>query len=357
MEVCADAAIVMVVRNSVVLVLSAALACAQTTLVLPSSHATLEGTTSTNVPFGRSTPMRVQQIYDAMLFSASGTITQIAFRLDGGSTATGKQVDCEIRMSTTPLALVAVSSTFAANRGTNETVVLPRQLLTLPSMASAQTPSPMLAPIPLAVPFAYNPQLGSLCIEIVVFGQPPGGYTLDATFVCNSPEVAIGPASCQPATGLPLRVESASAQVLWGRPWLTRALDAPPGSLVILALGSTEVGTWNGAPLPVDLSTAGAPSCFVSIDALQTYFQVALGDGSAPFNFGIPNDPRLIGVTLRYQAGALQNGLNALGVITSQAKKVTICGLEPVVRVWSSGTTATDGVKELGTAPVIEVRL
>lgn len=347
----------MVVRNSVVLALSAALASAQTTLVLPSSHATEEGTTSTNVPFGRSTPVRVQQVYDAMLFAQAATITQLAFRLDGGSTALSKQVDCEIRMSTVPLSLIAVSSTFATNRGVDETVVLPRQVLTLPGMVSALTPSPMLPPIPLAVPFAYDPQQGSLCIEIVVFGQPPGAYTLDATFVCNSPEVAIGPASCQPVQGVPLRVESASAQVLWGRPWIARALDAPPGSLVILALGSSEVGTWNGAPLPVDLSPAGAPSCFVSIDSLQTFFQVALGDGSATFNFSVPNDPRLVGAWVRYQAAALQNGLNALGVITSQAKKVEICGFEPVVRVWSSGITATDGVRELGTAPVIEVRV
>jgi hypothetical protein len=154
---------------------------------------------------------------------------------------------------------------------------------------------------------------------------------------------------------LPLRIENASSGVMWGRPWLVRALDAAPGSLVVLALGSSETGTWNGAPLPVDLTPAGAPSCFVSIDIVDTFFQAALGDGSAAFGFNVPNDPRLTGVWLRYQAGALTNGANALGVLTSQAKKIEICGFEPVARVWSSGTTATDGLREIGTAPVLVV--
>lgn len=345
----------MVVRNLVVLFASAVLACAQTPLVVPFSHAATEGTTSTNVPFGRSTPVRVQQVYDPMLFPGARTITQVAFRLDGAATAASKQVDCEMRLSTCPLPLVLTGSNFAGNRGLDETIVLPRQLLTLPASSAAATPSPFLAAIPLAVPFAYDPQNGALCLEVVVFGQPPGAYTLDATFVCTSPEIAVGPTACQPQVGLPLRVESSSTQVLWGRPWVARALDAPPGSLVLLAIGSGSTGSWNGASLPVDLTPAGAPSCFVSIDVLQAFFQVALGDGSAQFGFQVPNDPRLLGAWIHFQAGALQTGLNAMGVVTSQAKKVQVCGFEPVVRIWSSGITATDGVRELGTAPVLQL--
>ena len=30
-------------------------------------------------------------------------------------------------------------------------------------------------------------------VEIVVFAQPPGSYSLDATYVCDSPEAAFGP--------------------------------------------------------------------------------------------------------------------------------------------------------------------
>lgn len=345
----------MVFRTLFVLAATAVLASGQTPLVVPGSHAATDGSTSTNVPFGRSTPVRVQQVYDPMLFPGARTITEVAFRLDGGATSAQKQVDCEIRMSTCPLSLVVVGSNFAANRGADETVVLPRQIVTLPAMATVQTPSPFLPAIALAVPFVYDPQAGPLCLEVVVFGQPPGAYTLDATFVCNSPEIAVGPTACQPQVGLPLRVESASTQVLWGRPWVARVLDAVPGSLVVFAFGSGSTGTWGGLQLPVDLTAAGAPNCFVSIDVLDTYFQVALGDGSAQFGFSVPNDPRLLGAWVHYQAGALQSGLNAMGVVTSQAKRIQVCGFEPVVRVWSSGITATDGVRELGTAPVLKL--
>ena len=345
----------MACKKLLVLCATTALASAQNALVLPASHAALEGTTSTNVPFGRSSAVRVQQVYDAMLFSGPRSITALSFRIDGMATAAQKQVDCEIRMSTTARPLTQTSPTFALNRGANETVVRSRRLLTLPASGTAAQPSPFLPQIALDAPFAYDPAQGSLCVEIVVHAQPPGAYPLDATYVCDSQEQPIGPAACQPSQGLPLRIENASSGVMWGRPWLVRALDAAPGSLVVLALGSSETGTWNGAPLPVDLTPAGAPSCFVSIDIVDTFFQAALGDGSAAFGFNVPNDPRLTGVWLRYQAGALTNGANALGVLTSQAKKIEICGFEPVARVWSSGTTATDGLREIGTAPVLVV--
>jgi hypothetical protein len=333
----------------------AASVAAQNVVVLPASHATREGTTSTNVPFGRSSAVRAQHIYDAMLFAGPANITGLSFRIDGMVTAAQKTVDCEIRLSTSPRTLVQTSPTFAQNRGLNEVVVLARRMLTLPASPNAAQPSAFLPQVSFDVPFAYDPAQGSLCVEIVVFAQPPGAYPLDATYVCDSPEQSVGPAACPRQNGLPLRIESASNGVLWGRPWLVRALDAAPGSLVLLALGGSETGTWNGAQLPVDLTLAGAPGCFVSIDIVDSFFQTALGDGTASFGFQVPNDPRLTGVWIRYQAGALTAGANALGVVTSQAKKIEICGFEPVVRVWSTGTSATDGLREVGTAPVLRV--
>jgi hypothetical protein len=331
-------------------------AAAQAPLVLPTSHAAYEGTTWTNIPFGRSTPVRVQAVYDAMLFPGGPhTLAAIAFRLDGDTPAASKQVDCEIRMSTAALPLVATSATFAQNRGADEVVVLPRQLVTLPAHSVLASPSPFLPAIALPVPFAYDPAAGALLVEIVVFGQGPGSYALDATFVCDSPEVLVGPPACAPLQGQPLQLQSATTQVMWGRPWLVRALDAAPGALVVLALGATDTGTWNGAPLPVDLAPAGAPSCFVSIDIVDTFFQVALGDGTATFAFAVPNDPGLVGQWVRFQAATVGSGLNGLGVVTSQARKVQVCGFEPVARVWAGDLAALAGSREIGTAPVVQL--
>lgn len=328
---------------------------AQAQLVLPASHAQREGTASTNTPFGRSTASRVQCLYDGSLFAGAGTITAIAFRLDGDQTALQKQVDCEIRMSTSARSLVAMAADFASNRGVDEVVVLPRQIITLPAVSTVATPSPMPAPIALPVPFHYDPANGPLLLEIAVFQLPPGAYVLDATYVCDSPEVLVGPPACAPQQGLSLRVESTTTQVIWGRPWIARALDAPPGANVVFALGTTDVGTWAGLPLPVALDSIGAPGCFVSIDANELYYQTAGADGTAVFAFTVPNRPELLGYWAHFQAGVYAPQFNALGLITSQAKKVQVCGFEPVARLWSNGTAATIGNLEIGTAPVIQV--
>lgn len=328
---------------------------AQTTLVLPASHLAREGSSSTNVPFGRSSAVRVQQIYDGRLFAGPVVITQLALRLDGGTTAAQKQVDVEMHMSTLPMHLVDFSADFAQNRGLDETVVLARQMLTLPAMTTAATPSPFLANITLDVPFAYDPALGPLELEILVHGQPPGAYSLDATYVCDSPEAVVGPLACGQPGANPLRVEAATTQVIWGRPWVVRVLDALPGAMTVLVLGTKESGPWGGFVLPQDLGVFGAPGCYLSIDLAAVFLQAALGDGSATYTFVIPNNPALVGLWLRYQAGAFNANANAVGFVTSQAKKSELCGWEPVGRVWASGLTATVGTREIGVAPVVQI--
>ena len=337
------------------LVLLASSVVAQTTLALPTSHVATEGSTFTNVPFGRSTPTRVQYVYDTMLFSGPVAITEVQFRLDGGVTAPNKVVDCEMSMSTLPSALVALSTDFAQNRGADEATVLSRQLLTLPSQSTGAMPNGYLAPITLTTPFVYDPAQGGLVLEIVVHGQPPGAYVLDATFVCNSPLVPIGPTSCLQSNSLPLGVESATTQVLWGRPWVARAFGAVPGSVVVLALGTQETGSWAGLNLPQDLGVLGASGCFVSIDAAAVYYDIAPPDGSVTFPFFIPNNPNVLGEWLRFQAATFDAAANALGLVTSQAQKVQVCGWEPVGRVWSNGTTLASGTREMGVAAVIQV--
>jgi hypothetical protein len=325
---------------------------AQTVQVVPASHGTREGTGTTNVPFGRSSPTRVQNAYDPMLFAGPTTITALSLRPDGGVAVGAKLVDCEIRLSTMPGPVLALAADFAQNRGADETVVLPRQMVSLPAQPAGTVPSPLLPAIPFSVPFPYDPSLGSLLVEIVVHGQPPGAYALDVTYVCDSPAVAIGPLSCTPPGGVPLRVESSTTQVMWGRPWVARVLDAPPGAMVTLALGTVESGPWSGFVLPQDLAGLGAPGCYLSIDLAASYFTVAQGDGSATFPFVIPNNPAAIGYWIRYQGGAFDAAANALGVVTSQAQKVQVCGWEPVARVWASGLATTTGTREVGVAGV-----
>lgn len=343
---------------AVSLLLAAGLAHAQvTTVVLPASHGLVEGTGTTNVPFGRSGATRVQMVYDGMLFPRAGSIRQLAFRLDGGSTAAPKQVECEIRMSTMPAPLVAMSPAFAGNRGADEAVVLPRQVITLGGDNAAVTPNAFLSPIVLTTPFVYDPTNGPLVVEIVVHAQPPGVYGLDTTWLCTSPDQPFGPAACLRPSNLPLRVESSTTQLIWGRPWVIRVLDAPAGALTTLILGTTESGSAGGWTLPFELGPLGAPGCWLSTDPAGTFFQVAQGDGSAAYTFQVPNVPAGLGFWFRYQAGALEAAANPLGLVTSEARKTQVCGWEPVGRVWAGGTAATVGQWEIGVAPVVQVAI
>jgi len=345
----------MVHRAAMLSLLSVMPLAAQSLLTLPASHNQQEGTGSTNVPFGRSTPTRVQYAYDAVLFSGPVTITAVAFRLDGGVGEAAKLVDCEFRMSTLPAPLVAFASDFVSNRGADETVVLPRQILTLPASSATATPSPFLAPIPLPVPFAYDPANGGLVLEILVHGQPPGTYSLDVTYVCISPDLAVGPSACLGSSGAPVRVESATAQVIWGRPWTARVVDAPPSAIVILVLGTIDSGPWSGMVLPQDLGGLGASGCYLSIDIAGSWAGISGGDGSLLFPFTIPNNPGALGEWLRFQVAAFDATANPLGLITSQAKKVQVCGWEPVARLWSSGISAATGTREIGMAAVVRL--
>ena len=327
---------------------------AQGMAVVPATHAVREGSAGTNIPFGRGAPTRVQYVYDANLIAAPVTITGVRLRLDGGASSAGKIVDCEVSMSTCPASLLALSTQFEQNRGTDEVLVLPRQLLALPAQASSGSPGAFSSPIRFGAPFSYDPQSGPLVLEIAVHGQPPGAYSLDATFVCSSPSVSVGPPSCLQSNGAPLRVESATTGVHWGRPWVVRAFDADPGDVVVLALGSQESGMWAGMQLPQDLALVGARGCYVSIDIAASFYGYAVSDGSVTFPFVIPNNPQLLGEWLRFQAAALDPAANSLGLVTSQAQKVQVCGWERVGRVWSSGVSQAFGTLELGLAAVAQ---
>ena len=145
--------------------------------------------------------------------------------------------------------------------------------------------------------------------------------------------------------------------MIWGRPWVARVYDALASSLVLLALGTQESGTWAGLTLPQDLALLGAPGCFVSIDASAVVFDVAEPDGTKTFPFVIPNSPQLLGEWVRFQAATFDAAANPLGLVTSQAQKVQVCGWEPVGRLWSNGITSAFGVREIGLAAVLQLQV
>jgi hypothetical protein len=332
-----------------------ALAPAQTRIVLPRSHAAFEGTGATNVPLGRSTPVRVQAAYDGLLFPGAVTVQRLALRLDGGQTASGKRIEHELRASTSGWGVTFLQATFAQNPGADETVVVDRKTFDLPPLGQASTPNAFHAALPLDRTFRYDPARGALLLDWTVFGQAPGAYPLDATWLCDSPQQPVGPAGCGPGSGPVLRADCLTAQVLWGRSFTLRVSAARPGAATFLFLGTIEQGSWGGFPLPFDLGVLGAPGCPVSIDLVAGAGGPADGSGTFSRNLFVPSLPALQLQWVRFQGVALDPLANALGVVTSQAAKVQVCGWEPVARVWATPATAAVGTRELGIAPVLEL--
>jgi hypothetical protein len=98
-------------------------------------------------------------------------------------------------------------------------------------------------------------------------------------------------------------------------------VPAPEGALFLIGTSNT---TSAFGPLPIHLSPLGAPGCFgrVSIDALQLF---ALGSaGSVGFGVPIPNEPFFVGQLIYTQALVFETGINALGIVASDAAAAVI---------------------------------
>ena len=94
----------------------------------------------------------------------------------------------------------------------------------------------------------------------------------------------------------------------------------PIGAPFVGMLGA-EATTWNGQPLPIDLSSFGMPGCFLhtAIDAHE------LRSGTT-WPVAIPNLGALLGLEYRLQAFVFDAAANALGATTSTAIAIRIGG-------------------------------
>ena len=320
----------------------------------------VDGTESTNLPFGRSTPVRVQVSYDALAFPGPGPyeLTSISLRMQSGEALAGKLVDLEVRMSTVDFGVESLQSRFAANRGADETVVFPRQIFTFPAVAGS-SPGGFAGPIPLAVPFRFTPVLGrSLVVEFIVHGQPPGVFVLDLSGLCTSPQSRFGVPSCGPTVGTTPDIEIVTTQIVWGRDVVFRIVRAIPNQPVLLLFGVFEGGSIGGLPLPVALDPLGAPGCALNLLPVLSFPFLADTTGTATFPpLPVPSIPSFKGAPIFVQGLVVAPGLNPLGILMTEGLRSEVCGFEPVSRVFGAGLTADSGLREVGAGPVIRFGL
>ncbi|HKA44300.1 MAG TPA: PEP-CTERM sorting domain-containing protein [Burkholderiales bacterium] len=143
-------------------------------VIVPGGNAAAEGNTNNGFPFNIDlfglTAQRYQQIYSASAFGASPlTISGLRFRPDAsdGAAFSATIPGVTIKLSTSPLTVATLSTTYAANIGANETTVFSGAL----SLSSAFTgpaggPKAFDIGINFVTGFTYNPNLGDLLLEV-----------------------------------------------------------------------------------------------------------------------------------------------------------------------------------------------
>ena len=147
-------------------------AVAQLSVVIPNGMAAAEGSSTNAFPWGRgSAGILMQAIYDSSHFTAQGItypilITGVRWRpnTNVALTATTFPTPCSIRMSTSPVDWSLVTTTFANQRGANETLCF-QGPVTFPAQAAVVGPTPFGINTPLTTSFLYDPNVGDLNIE------------------------------------------------------------------------------------------------------------------------------------------------------------------------------------------------
>jgi hypothetical protein len=123
---------------------------------------------------------------------------------------------------------------------------------------------------------------------------------------------------CQGSAGIPKLQPVASSVPRVGASFGLDMSSLPTTpSVAFLILGFSKK-TWNSAPLPLDLTSLGAPGCKLAA-SLQIMLPSGSLNGMAAWTIPIPNDPMLIGAVAYFQGLSVDASANALGLTLSNA--------------------------------------
>ena len=291
---------------------------------------------------GASAPLRQQNLVAASHLTAmvGRTLTAVEFRRTAADEAYGgASMTLQVTLSTPPHGPLEARKDYAANVGSNATLVFQGTVALPASPAVPGGPGAAVAwaannvlRIPFTTPFVY--QGGPLCIDVVgapVTGQATAGWMADAVFEPIAGSVADLGGGCGAYGGPQRRWSHVSARSLLPGAYAQFEAYGPPGSLGLCALGPR-------APQPIPLALLGFPaaaSCELmlgSIDMLLAAPFVPDADpgllhrgGLASVELRVPNSPAVFGVTLATQ------WFEWTQQATSNALEWTIAGAAPTL--------------------------
>lgn len=156
---------------------------------------------------------------------------------------------------------------------------------------------------------------------VLYFGAGPA-LALGATFRQEPPSTNACPGSNALRPAL-LTASSEVPQV--GTTFVLRLQNALPNALAIPFYGlSNTIANGGTVPLPYDLSTSGAPGCFLRVDPEVTTLGIADGSGVLLNTLLIPATVGLRGLTLYGQALLLDPLNNQLGISMSNDVRLVL---------------------------------
>lgn len=151
--------------------------CFAAIYVIPTANASAEGNSSDNAPLG-SSEQHFQQVFNASMLTdipAGYQIVGLGFRVNGGATAVPAQTvpRFDIRLSESLFAPGSLSSVFANNRGSDDTLVHSGQLVIQAGQFPGGSSPNAFGMIPFnGDPYYYNG--GNLLIEVAFQGFTTG---------------------------------------------------------------------------------------------------------------------------------------------------------------------------------------
>lgn len=164
--------------------------------------------------------------------------------------------------------------------------------------------------------------------EVVVFGGLDGPQwrgtqvfrVVTGTTAANAPHRP----GCAGPGGVPTVVGSGGSRPVLGETWTLQASGMPfqPPYPIFMMLGHQDQ-TWNGAPLPVDLTVLGFTGCSLNLDPTGVEGVINIV-GNAWWEIDLPYEPALDGVEVFVQAAGLAPGWNPAGVVFSDSLSGTL---------------------------------
>ncbi len=328
-----------------------------TSLVLPSVYQTQEGESYTTFPFGRSTAVRDQYYFEKKLFASSFKLTGISYRNEGGTSYRKKLVELAIYASTSKIANArSVKNYFHLNQGSSVVNVFTRKKIELPASTAKTGPKAFSVSLVFDKPFVYDPKLGGLLLDLVVYGQQPGRYDLDLGSKVTSRKASFGAPGCKGSNGKSPVADTPTTALKPGGAFVFRVRDLLPSAFAAILVGSREGGSWGALKLPFDLTAFGAAGCSLNTDILLLLPGQAGSTGELRVAGFVPNQSSLVGQWLLFQGLGFDKKANALGLVLTKGAKTEIAGSVPVARLLATSATALIGTLQVGAIPVMELR-